>query len=137
MERGAVASTVVGQRRPSNRPLTQAIYLAAHRVDRGDSKPRIHKLGELIVRKALAGDNDMIKMVGDRLDGKVTPLDSSGEPVDLASSVVAQLIESLVERRLASAQPMQTIEGTATTEHPVDKMTRLRRQAVADGAGKD
>jgi hypothetical protein len=77
------------------RPVTQAIQLAMFRVDRGDSVPRIVKLGELIARRALAGDKDAWQIVLDRIDGKAMPLDDKGEPVDLHGSVVKQLIELL------------------------------------------
>ncbi len=81
------------------KPLTQALQMALFRVDRGDTQPRIVKLGELIARKALAGDNEMIKLVFERLDGKVAAVDDDGNTVDMHGATVRQLIELLVEKK--------------------------------------
>lgn len=81
------------------KPLTQAIQLAMFRIDKGDTQPRIVKLGELIARKAMAGEEFFVKIVADRLDGLATPLDDKGEPVDLHGATVRQLVELLHERR--------------------------------------
>lgn len=81
------------------KPLTQAIQLAMFRMDKGDTQPRIVKLGELIARKAMSGDPVFVKIVADRLDGAVAPLDDKGEPVDLHGATVRQLVELLHERK--------------------------------------
>ena len=85
------------------RPVAQAIQLAMWRIEKGDTQPRIVKFGEMIARRALAGEEFFVKLVADRLDGVATPLDDKGEPVDLQSVVVRQLVELLHERRTAKA----------------------------------
>ena len=88
------------------RPVTQAIQLALFRRD-SDGVPRIVKFGEMIVREALKGNETMAKIVADRMDGRVfdsTNADDSGAPPDLATSLIAGLIEALVDKKLASGQ---------------------------------
>lgn len=96
------------------RPLAQAIQLAMFRIDKGDSQPRIVKLGELIARKALAGDPEFVKIVADRLDGKAMPLDDKGEPVDLHGATVRSLIELLVEQGRAKEGGAKVVDVVAT-----------------------
>ncbi len=100
----AVGGASIAKIKPRNtghmRPLTAAIQLAMFRIDKGDTQPRIVKLGELIARKAMAGEEFFVKIVADRLDGAVAPLDDKGEPVDLHGATVRQLVELLHERKV-------------------------------------
>lgn len=95
------------------KPLTQAIQAAMFRIDKGDTQPRIMKLGELIARRALAGEEFFVKVVADRLDGAVASLDDNGEAVDLHGATVRQLVELLHQRKLAIDIPHEVVEKTA------------------------
>lgn len=81
------------------KPLTQALQLALFRIDKGDTQPRIVKLGELVARMALAGDREMIKLAFERMDGKAMAIDDEGNEVDLHGATVRQLVELLVEQK--------------------------------------
>ena len=90
------------------RPLTQAIQLALFRKDKAGT-PRLIKLGELIVKLALEGDREMIKLTRDQIDGRVPIIDSEGaEHSDFASMTITKLIDALVDKKLNSAQPKVT-----------------------------
>ena len=87
------------------RPVTQAIQLALFRRD-SDGVPRIVKFGEMIVREALKGNETMAKIVADRMDGRVFDASTSeenGAPVDFQTSLIAGLIEALVDKKLSAA----------------------------------
>lgn len=102
------------------RPLSQAIQLAMFRIDKGDTQPRIVKLGELIARKALAGDPEFVKIVADRIDGKAMPLDDKGEPVDLHGATVRSLVELL----MAQAAPKTDAKVVDVVATMVDNKTK-------------
>lgn len=91
------------------KPMTQAIQQALFRVDKGDTVPRINKLGELIVRKAMGGDNDMIKLVFERMDGKAMPVDDKGNEVDLHGATLTALVTLLTERKTDAAKVVDVV----------------------------
>jgi hypothetical protein len=56
--------------RASEKLLTDAIRIAALRVDPATKKRKLQLIAEKLVEKAVGGDNWAIGQVGDRLDGK-------------------------------------------------------------------
>ena len=56
--------------RASEKLLTDAIRIAALRVDPATKKRKLQLIAEKLVDKAVEGDNWAIGQIGDRLDGK-------------------------------------------------------------------
>ena len=82
------------------RPINQSIQMALFRRS-SDGVPRIYKLGEKIVRLALEGDRDMIKLAKEAMDGKAPIVTESGTevPENLGAALISTLIEQLVAQK--------------------------------------
>jgi hypothetical protein len=68
--------------------LTDAIRIAALRVDPATKKRKLQLIAEKLVDKAIEGDNWCIGQVGDRLDGKPTEHKEYEGAVDHAIRIV-------------------------------------------------
>lgn len=105
------------------KPLGMAIQRALMRRDAGDPRTRAEKLGEKLVREALAGNAWAAAIVFDRVEGKVVALDDTGADSENQSVLLTKLVEALVDRKLGT----KLIEGTGTTiTDVVEEMVRRK-----------
>lgn len=91
------------QPRAKLKPLGMAIQRALLRTDPGDPRTRLEKLGEKLVRDALAGNMAATQIIFDRFEGRVSVLDDTGADSENVQTVLlSKLVEALVEKKLGT-----------------------------------
>lgn len=66
-----------------------AVMRAVRRNDPEDGKPKLEKLADSLVKKALDGDCVALREIGDRLDGKATQAVEHSGSITLGSLIEA------------------------------------------------
>lgn len=131
MKRGSAPTHQIGRHTPPLKfqprirlkPMGQAIQHALLRIDPGEDRTRLEKWGEMVVRKALAGDIEFSRFIADRYEGKVMPLDEDGNDDNLQGVLLAHLVEALIEKKLSKAR---VIDGGVTTTDVVGELVRKK-----------
>lgn len=109
------------------RPIAQAIQIALFRTDRGDNIPRIIKIGERLVREAVAGDNEALAFIRDMYEGK-TRDSGEGEPVEsLPSVAIVELLKHLIDQKRGDATLIEA-KPVGATDVVAEMVERRRKE---------
>lgn len=111
------------------RPIAQAIQIALFRTDRGDNIPRIIKIGERLVRDAVAGDNEALAFIRDMYEGKVVDK-GQGEAVETLGSVaIVELLKHLIEQKRETLTEVKIVDNRSpVTDVVADMVERSRKE---------
>lgn len=114
------------------RPIAQAIQIALFRTDRGDNIPRIIKIGERLVRDAVAGDNEALAFIRDMYEGKTKDSSGDTDPGETLGSVaIVELLKHLIEQKREGATIVEAKIASGrppVTDVVADMVERSRKE---------